>query len=147
MDLSRLSIGDKLSTIGAIAVVIAGFFPWYSWSSGDILGIAGAKVSYNLWDASGFMAFLILLGALVGIALILLRMFDVFDLSEQGVPEALVILIAAAVAGVFTLIRVASIPGGAGIIGVGRSWGLWLGLVAVAVYIAGALMKFQGERA
>ena len=147
MDLSRLSIGDKLSIIGAIAVVIAGFFPWYSWSSGDVLGIVGTKVSVSLWDASGFMAFLILLGALVGIALILLRMLEVFDLSEQGVPEAMVVLIAAAVAGVFTLIRVASIPGGAGIVGYGRSWGLWLGLIAVVVYIAGALMKFQGERA
>jgi hypothetical protein len=89
---------------------------------------------------------LILAGAVVGIAVILLRMFEVFDLSEQGVPEALVVLIAAGVSVVFTLFRVASIPGGAGIVGYGRSWGLWVGLIAAVIYIIGAFMKFQEER-
>lgn len=145
MDLSKLSIGDKLAIVGGIIILVAGFLPWYSWSSGNVFGVAGVNVSASLWDISGGIAFLILAGAIVGAAVILLRMFDVFDIADQGVPEAMVVLIAAAVSGVFTLFRVASIPGG-GIAGYGRSWGLWIGLVGAVLYVVGGFMKFQDER-
>lgn len=147
MDLSRLSLGDKLVALGAIVVIVAGFLPWYSWSSGSVLGVPGVSASASLWDASGGIAFLMLAAGVVALAILLLRMFEVFDLSEQGIPEALVVLIAAAVAGVFTLFRLASIPGGAGIVGYGRSWGLWVGLAGAVLFILGAFMKFQQERA
>jgi len=146
MDLSKLSIGDKLAVVGAVIALIAGFLPWYSFSSGSVFGVAGVNVSSSLWDASGGIAFLILAAAVVGAGVIILRMLEVFDLSDQGVPEALVVLIAAAIAAVFTLFRVASIPGGAGVVGFGRSWGLWIGLVGAVLYIIGAFMKFQEER-
>jgi hypothetical protein len=97
-------------------------------------------------DFSGGIAFLIIIASAAGIAAIVLRMMDVFDISEQGVPESLVVLIAAAVVGLFTLLRVASIPGGAGIVGYGRTWGLWVGLAAAILYVVGAFMKFQEER-
>lgn len=147
MDLSRLSLGDKLAIVGgAVLLISILFLPWYSWSVGSVFGVAGGSVTATLWDASSGIGFLILAGVLVGVAAIILRMLDVFDISDQGVPEALVVLGAAGVAGVFTLLRVASIPGGAGIVGFGRSWGLWIGLVAAAVYVVGAFMKFQEER-
>ncbi len=144
MDLSRLSLGDKLAVVGALIGVIATFMPWYSWSLSGF-GVA-SSVSASLWDASGGIAFLILAAGVVAIAVIALRMFEVFDLSEQGVPEALVILIAAAVAALFTLFRLASIPGGAGAFGFGRSWGLWIGLVGAALFVVGGLIKFQEDR-
>ena len=146
MDLSKLSIGDKLAVVGAFVAVVAGFLPWYKWSSGSVFGVAGVDVSASLWDASGGIAFLVLAGGVVGIAVIILRMLEVFDLSDQGVPESLVVLIAAGVVALFTLFRVASIPGGAGIAGYGRSWGLWVGLVGAVIYVLGAFMKFQEER-
>lgn len=148
MDLSRLSIGDKLAVVGGVILLVVLFFlPAYSWSIGNVLGVGvGGSATWTLWDAGGGVGFLIFAGILVGIAAILLRMFEVFDISDQGVPESLVVLIAAAVAGIFTLYRVAVIPGGAGIAGVGRSWGIWIGLVAAVLYVVGAFMKFQEER-
>lgn len=145
MDLSKLSLGDKLAAAGGIIVIIAGFLPWYKWSLG-VLGVTAGNVSASLWDSSSGVAFLILAAAVVAIAVMVLRMLEVFDLSEQGVPEALVVLIAAGVAGVFTLYRVASIPGGAGAVGFGRTWGLWIGLIGAVLFVIGALMKFQEER-
>lgn len=146
MDLSKLSTSDKVIGIGAIVAIIATFLPWYGWSSTDLFGVGGVSVSANLWDSSGGMAFLILAAGAVALAVLVLRMLDVFDLSDQGIPEGLVMLGAAGVAALFTLIRLASVPGGAGIVGVGRSWGLWVGLVAAAIFVVGAVMKFQEER-
>jgi hypothetical protein len=146
MDLSKLSIGDKLAVVGAAIAIIAVFLPWYSWSAGSVFGVAGVSTSASLMDFSGGIAFLIIIASAAGIAAIVLRMMDVFDISEQGVPESLVVLIAAAVVGLFTLLRVASIPGGAGIVGYGRTWGLWVGLAAAILYVVGAFMKFQEER-
>ena len=145
MDFSKLSMSDKLVSVGAIIAIIATFLPWYSWSMNGF-GISGS-VSASLWDTSGGMAFLILATSVVAIAVIILRVTEVFDLSEQGVPEALVILIAAAITALFTLFRLASIPGGAGAFGLGRSWGLWIGLAGAVVFAVGAAIKFQEERA
>jgi hypothetical protein len=147
MDLSKLSLGDKLAVIGGIIAIIGVFLPWYRWSSAGVLGVAGVSTSASLMDASGGIAFLIIIAAAVCIASIVLRMMEVCDISEQGVPEGLVVLIAAAVLGAFTLLRVASIPGGAGAFGFGRTWGLWVGLVAAVVCVWGALMNFEVERA
>ena len=94
MDLSKLSLGDKLAIVGGIVAIIAVFLPWYGWSSGSVLGVAGYSVSSSLMDSSGGIAFLIIIMAIIGIAAIVLRMLDVFDIGDQGVPEGLVVLIA-----------------------------------------------------
>lgn len=146
MDLSKLSMSDKLIGVGAIISVIATFLPWYGWSTSDFLGVSGASMSASLWDTSGGMAFIILAAGLVAIAVIVLRMMEIFDLSDQGVPEGIAMLAVSGLAALFTLIRLLSIPGGAGIIGVGRSWGLWVGVIGAAVFVAGGVMRFQEDR-
>jgi len=152
MDLSKFSLGDKLAIIGGILLLIVLFFlPAYgfSYGGGSTFGvnIPGASYNWTLWDAGGGIGFLILLGIVGGIAVILLRAFEVYDISDLGVAEGLVVLIAAGVAGIFTLYRVAIVPGAAFGVGPGRSWGLWVGLIAAVLYVVGAFMKFQEERA
>ncbi|MCL4473209.1 MAG: hypothetical protein M1455_04615 [Actinobacteria bacterium] len=83
---------------------------------------------------------MVILGSVVAIAVPLLRMFEIFDVSDQGAPEGLVVLVAAGVAGVGVLIRVLSTGGGT------RKWGMWIGLIAAIAAVAGAFMKFQEER-
>ena len=149
MDLSKFSLGDKLAVVGGVILLVALFFlPAYNWSAGTVFGVqTGVSASWTIWDAGGGIGFLILLGVVVGLAAILLRAFEVFDISEQGVAEGLVVLVAAGVAGIFTLYRVAVIPGGAGIIGASRSWGIYVALIAAIVYVVGGFMKFQEDRA
>lgn len=146
MDLSKLSTSDKIIGVGALISVIATFLPWYGWSSADFLGVGGGSINASLWDTSGGMAFIIMAAGLVAIAVIVLRMMEIFDLSDQGVPEGVAMLAVSGLAALFTLIRLLSIPGGAGIIGVGRSWGLWVGLIGAAVFVAGGVMRFQEDR-
>jgi hypothetical protein len=152
MDISRLSLGEKLVGVGGIVLLIATFLPWYGWSYSSAFGSASA--SWNLWNDSNFLAFLVLLACVVAVGVIVLRMLDVFDISEQGVPESLVVLVAAAVAGLITVLKVVSVPGGGSVSfgdlgggGSGRSWGLWVGVIAAAIFVIGAVMKFQEERA
>lgn len=150
MDLSKLSLGEKLVAVGGIILFIGVFLPWYSVSS----AYGGGSASTSLWTTSQGIGILILLACIVGVGILVLRMFEVLDLNDQGVPESLVVLIAAAVAGVFVVIRVISIPdGGVGLLGaaagisVGRTWGLFIGVIAAAIFVVGAVMKFQQERA
>jgi hypothetical protein len=145
MDLSKLSTGDKVISVGAIVAIIATFLPWYGWSSDDLFGVGGASVSANLWDWSGGMAFVILAAGIIALGVIVLRMLEVFDLSDQGVPEGIAMLAVAGIVTLITIIRLISVPGGAGIVGVGRSWGLWVGVIAAAVMVVGAVLKFQEE--
>ena len=142
MDLSKLSTSDKIIGVGAIISIVATFLPWYGWS-GE-LGFGGG--SANLWDWSGGIAFLILAAGGIAIAVLVLRMLEIFDLADQGIPEGLAMLVVAGVAGVLTLIRLVSIPGGLGIVGIGRSWGLWVGVAGAAIFVAGAVMRFQEDR-
>lgn len=149
--LSRLSLGEKLVGAGGILLAIATFLPWYKYSASGF-GFT-SSTSWSLWDSSGILAFLVLAGSVVAVGIILLRLFDVFDISEQGVPEALVVLIGAAAAALITVLKFLSVPGGGAefeTLGAsassGRSWGAWLALVFAIIMVAGAVIKFQEER-
>jgi len=144
MDLSQLSTGDKMVIVAALVLIVAVVgFPWIGTPDLGLsaFGVKDVGVSFTFMDYSGGLAFLVLLGAAVAIAVPLLRMFAIFDISEQGVQEGLVVLVAAGIAGAGVLIRVLSTGGGV------RKWGMWIGLVCAAVAVIGAVMKFQEERA
>ena len=153
MDLSELSLGEKLIGGGGIILFIGTFLPWYGGSSSSAFG-GSFSSSASLWNAGGLWGFLVVLGCIVAIGAIVLRMLGVFDISEQGVPEPLVVLAAAGVSGLITLWKVLSIPGGTGSFSsefgsfsYGRQWGLWVAVAGAVVLVVGAAMKFQEERA
>ena len=142
MDLSKFSTAEKIIIVGAVIALISTFLDWYGTPEVTVLGYsAGIGVSWSLWSFHGFAAFLMLAGGVVAAGLILLRIFEVFDISEQGAPEPLVVLIASIVTGLGVLWGVLS-TGGAE-----RKYGLWVGLVFAVIFIVGAVMKFQEERA
>ena len=144
MDLSELSLGDKLVIVASLILIVAVVaFPWIGTPDFGLsaFGVTNVGVSWTFMDYSGGLGFLVILGSVVAIAIPLLRMFEVFDISDQGLPEGLVVLVAAAVAAAGVLIRVASTGGGT------RKWGMWIGLIAAAAAVVGAFMKFQEERA
>lgn len=155
MDLSKFSKAELIVAVGAIVLLVSALFlPWYGVSVSTVIG--GGSATWSLWSASQGIAILVLIACVVAVGVIVLRALEVFDLSEQGVPESLVVLIAAAVAGLLVIFRVASLPGDLGAVGLfgaaagvsaGRSWGLWIGLIGAVVFVVGAFMKFQEERA
>ncbi|MHB0866025.1 MAG: hypothetical protein ACYC6B_01825 [Thermoleophilia bacterium] len=150
MDLSELTLGEKIVGGGAIALLITLFLPWYAFSSNSIMGNFSDKIS--LMSGSGGVAFLVLLACVVAVGAIVLRMLNVFDISDQGVPEATVVLGAAGVGALLVVWKFLSMPSGGysagefGSAGYGRSYGAYLALVAAIALVAGAVMKFQEER-
>ncbi|MBI5870791.1 MAG: hypothetical protein HZB44_07540 [Actinobacteria bacterium] len=149
MDFSELTLGEKIVGGGAIALLISLFLPWYAWSSGaTIIGSYSANVS--LMSGYGGIAFLILAACVVAVGAILLRMLNIFDIGDQGVPEATVVLGAAAIAGLLVIWKFLTMPSYGGLsldgAGYGRSYGAYIAIVAAVALVAGAVMKFQEER-
>jgi|SRR5665811_94676 len=151
MDFSELSLGEKIVGGGAIVLVISLFLPWYGFSSTSIVGSFSEKIS--LMSGSGGIAFLIMAACIVAVGAILLRMLGVFDISDQGVPEATVVLGAAGVGALLVIWKFLSMPSGGfsageyGSAGYGRSYGAYVAIIATVALVAGAVMKFQEERA
>ncbi|RJQ48059.1 MAG: hypothetical protein C4534_00285 [Gaiellales bacterium] len=141
MDLSKLSMSDKLIGVGSIVAIVSVFLGWYGSPSVTVLGEKVGGISISLIDGRGGLAFLIILAAGVALAAVILRMLEVFDMSDQGLPEPTVLLVAAAIAGLVTLYAVLDAEG------TSRKLGMWIGLIGVAVFVVGAVMKFQEERA
>jgi len=151
MNFSELSLGEKLVGGGAIVLLISLFLPWYGFSSSSFVGSFSDNIS--LMSGSGGIAFLILAACVVAVGVIVLRMFEIFDISEQGVPEATVVLGAAVVGALLVVWKFLSMPSGGysagefGSAGYGRAYGAYVALVATIVFVVGAVMKFQEERA
>ena len=142
MDLSKFSLGEKIAIVGAVIALISTFLSWYGAPAITYLGYtASLGVSISLWSGHGFAAFLMLIGAVAGAGFILLRVFGIFDISEQGVAEPLAVLVASIVAGVGAL------WGFLGTSGASREYGMWVGVVFTIVFIVGAVMTFRAENA
>lgn len=140
MDLSKLSTTDKLIGVGSIVAIISVFFTWYGTPSVSILGENVGGYSWSLMDSHGGLAFLIILSAGLALAAVILRMLEVFDMADQGLPEPTVMLVLAAIAGLVTIYAVLDASGAS------RKLGMWIGLAGAAVFAVGAVMKFQEER-
>jgi hypothetical protein len=136
MDLSKFTMSDKLVSVGSIIAIVSVFFKWYGGPS-----FLGGSISISLMDGRGGLAFLILLSAGIALAAVILRVFDVFDMGDQGLPEPVVMLVAAGVTGLVTIYAVLDTEG------LSRKWGMWVGLVGAILLVVGAVMKFQEERA
>lgn len=149
--MSELTLGEKIVGGGAIVLLISLFLPWYGFSSSSIAGSYSSSIS--LMSGSGGIAFLVLAACVVAAGVIVLRMLNIIDISDQGVPEATVVLGAAGIGALLVIWKFLSMPSGGfssgdfGSAGYARSYGAYVALVATVALVAGALMKFQEERA
>lgn len=144
MDANRLSQGQLVAALGAIALFIISFLPWFDLSGAVTVGgttIGGSK-SFNLWEAENpldIYLLIVILVALVPAALALLG-----DGSEAPMAS----MATALLAGVGTLLilyQVFDTPGE-----FDRKVGLFLGLIACAAIAVGGYLSMQedvgGER-
>jgi len=152
MDFSELTLGEKIVGGGAIVLLISLFLPWYGFSSSSMM-VGSVSANISLMSGSGGIAFLVLAACVVAVGVIVLRMLNIFDISDQGVPEATVVLGAAGIGAVLVIWKFLSMPSGgfsygdAGSAGYGRAYGAYIAIVATVALVAGAVMKFQEERA
>jgi hypothetical protein len=148
VDLTKLTMGDKVIAGSGIALFIFSFFNW--------LGVEVNNGPFNASESkSGWGFTLTLIAILIGIAMVVLVALKAFgvDLPALGsVTWGLVLLVMGSVAFVFVLIKVivgpnlgnaADIPG----VDKTRGIGIFLGLIATAGLAAGGYLRFKEDKA
>lgn len=143
MDLTKLSLGDKIMAGSGIALFIFSFFPWYKVDFGGAFG--GGSVTQSGWHFffTGIVPTLLAL-ALVGYVVVT-KVLDGVALPDLPVGWPLVVLGAAGLAAVLVILRLlfGGDDGGTGVLD--RSFGIFLAVLSVIGLAAGAFLKFQED--
>lgn len=133
MDTSKVSPGETIAGISALALFIFLFLPWYGVDSVGGFGVGGFGGSLSAWEAFDFVDILLFLVAVVVVGLVLARAADA--LPELPQPPGLIIAAAGGLALVLILFRLLVAPDlGTDDIDVdlGRKVGIFLALLSAA---------------
>jgi hypothetical protein len=145
MDLSRVGRGEMIAAASGIALIIIMFLNWWSVPGVDEvpavaqqLGIDIGDRSFNAWQAHSFNDIVWFITALAAVGLGLLsatRTRMDFPVAASALVAALGILSL-----ILIVIRLIDPPGG-----LGREYGVWLGLIALLGITYGAWTAMQEE--
>jgi hypothetical protein len=127
--------GERITWIAGLVLALSSFMDWYAGSG------VGVKLAVIGWH-SGVLGKLVFFIGLAVLALVALHELG-FELPPT-VPESLVVLGLGALAAIFVLIRVISIPD-AVLPADGRGIGIWIALLASLGVIAGGLLRAAEE--
>ena len=127
--------GERITWVAGLVLALSSFMDWYAGSG------VGVKLAVIGWH-SGVLGKLVFFVGLAVLALVALREFGL-ELPPT-VPESLLVLALGALATVFVLIRVISIPD-AVLPADGRGIGIWISLIAALAVIAGGLLRAAEE--
>jgi hypothetical protein len=129
------SIGDRVTWIAGLVLALSSFMGWYAGSG------VGVKLAVIGWH-TGVLGKLVFFLGLAVVLIVGLRELG-FDLPP-AVPESLVLLALGALAAIFVLIRVISIPD-AVLPADSRGIGIWISLIAALGVIGGGLLRASEE--
>jgi hypothetical protein len=145
LDANRLSQGQLVAAVSAVALFIISFLPWFGISGGVIVqgvGAVGGSENFSLWEAENPLDIYLLIVIIVTLVPALLA------LSGGGGDAPLAPFATALLGGVGTLLilyQVFDTPGD-----LDRKVGLFLGLIACAGIAVGGYLSMQedvgGER-
>jgi hypothetical protein len=127
--------GERITWIAGLILALSSFMDWYA---GSGVGVNLAVIGWH----SGVLGKLVFFIGLAVLALVALHELG-FELPPS-VPESLVVLGLGALAAIFVLIRIISIPD-AVLPADGRGIGIWIALLAALGVIAGGLLRAAEE--
>jgi hypothetical protein len=127
--------GERVTWIAGLVLAVSSFTDWYAGSG------VGVKLAVIGWH-TGVLGKLVFFIGLAAIAIVTLREAGI-ELPAAA-PESLVVLGLGALALVFVLIRVISIPDSV-LPADGRGIGLWISLLAALGVVAGGLLRAAEE--
>jgi hypothetical protein len=139
MDLSKLSLGDKVMAGSGIALFIFSFFPWFEYSA------FGFSVSQSGWDFFFTGIVPVLLGLILVGYVVVTKVLDGVTLPELPVAYPLLVLGLGAAAAVLVVLRLLMGGDDAGTDVLDRAFGIFLATLAAVGLGAGAFLKFQEE--
>jgi hypothetical protein len=126
---------ERITWVAGLVLALSSFMDWYAGSG------VGVKLAVIGWH-TGVLGKLVFFIGLAVLALVALRESG-FELPPT-VPESLLVLGLGAVAAIFVLIRVISIPDSV-LPADGRGIGIWISLVAALGVIVGGLLRAAEE--
>jgi len=127
--------GERITWVAGLVLALSSFMDWYAGSG------VGVKLAVIGWH-SGVLGKLVFFIGLAVLVIVALRETG-FELPPS-VPESLLVLALGALAAVFVLIRIISIPDSV-LPADGRGIGIWISLVASFGVIAGGLLRAVEE--
>ncbi len=127
--------GERVTWVAGLVLALSSFMGWYAGSG------VGVKLAVIGWHVGVLGKLVFFIGVAV-LALVALRESG-FELPP-AVPESLVVLGLGALAAIFILIRIISIPDSV-LPADGRGIGIWISLVAALGVIAGGLLRAAEE--
>jgi len=127
--------GDRLTWVSGLVLALSSFMGWYSGSG------VGVKLAVLGWH-TGVLGKLVFFIGFAVVAMVALRVVGMG--FPPSVPESLVVLALGALATVFVLIRVISIPDSV-LPADSRGIGIWIALFAAFGVIAGGLLQASEE--
>ena len=127
-------LGDRLGFAAGLMLAVSSFTGWYT-GSGE-----GVTVSVIGWHTGtlGKLAFFIGLGVVILVAL-----REIGVAMPAALPESLLVIALGALATIFVLVRVISIPDD--FFFAGRGVGIWIALVSSVAVIAAGLLQASEE--
>ena len=129
------SAGERITWVSALVLALSSFMGWYAGSG------VGVKLAVIGWHTGILGKLVFFVGAAV-LLIVGLRELG-FELPPT-IPESLLVLALGAVAAIFVLIRVISIPD-AMLPADGRGIGIWISLIAALGVITGGLIRAAEE--
>jgi hypothetical protein len=127
--------GDRITWLAALILSLSTFMGWYA---GSGVGVKLAVIGWN----TGTLGKLVFFIGLAALTIVVLRETGVE--LPASLPESLVILALGALATVFVLIRMISVPDSV-LPADGLGIGIWISLVAAIGVIAGGLLRAVEE--
>lgn len=132
-DTGLLGLGDGLALVAGVVLAVSSFTGWYT-GEGE-----GVTISVLGWD-TGVLGKLVLFVGLAVVLVLVLREAGVEP--PAAVPQSLLTVTLGALATIFVLIRVISVPDD--FFFANRGVGLWISLAAaIAVILAGLLQASE----
>jgi hypothetical protein len=130
------AIGERLALVSGLVLAVSAFTDWYSGTGSD-----GLTVSVTGWHTGALGKLVFWIGL---IALVLVALRELLDIElPAAVPESLVLVALGALATIFVLIRLISIPDF--FFPYGRGIGLWISLLSALALIASGLLRAAEE--
>ena len=129
------AVGERITWVAGLVLALSSFMGWYTGSG------VGVKLAVIGWH-TGILGKLVFFIGLAVVVLVVLRESG-FELPP-AIPESLVVLALGALAAIFVLIRIISIPD-AVLPADGRGIGIWISLLAALAVILGGLVRAAEE--
>ena len=131
MDTSKVSFGEMIAGVSAIALFVFMLLPWYGVEAS--FGAGSISQNGSAWEVFSLIDVLLLLVILIALGLVVARAMDA--LPELPQPPGLIVAAAGAFAVLLILFRLIIVPdGNVDVEGVdfSRKIGIFLGLIAAA---------------